>query len=162
MGILDLFKSHKEKIDCGSIKDSPDLYPTNSISLVMTQTESGKPATGWLDLAYEDYPFKKCCPFNLQFNVEIPENQTEREQLDFGTIEDYFINELKKGCITHLVARVATDFGFIMDVYVDNVEFASQKLADMYEDPNKLVEFGCGFNKDPKWKEYNRITKLIN
>lgn len=31
----------------------------------------------------------------------------------------------------------------------------------MYEDHNKLVEFGCGFNHDPKWKEYMRIAKLI-
>ena len=160
MGIFDLFKKEKESIDCNSIKDSTDLYPQNSISVVMVQTASGKPATGWVDLGYENYKYRKCCPFNLQFNIEISDNQTESDELDFGTIEDYFINELKKGCITHPVARVATDFGFIMDLYVDNAEFASQKLAEMYEDPNKLVEFGCGFNKDPKWKEYNKIIKL--
>jgi hypothetical protein len=160
MGILDIFKTNKEKIDCETYKESADLYPKNSISVVMVQTESGKPATGWVDLAYVDYKFKKCCPFNLQFSVEIPENNTESDELDFGTIEGYFINELKKGCITHPVARVATDFGFIMDIYVDDAELASKKLSEMYEDPNKLVEFGCGFNKDSKWKEYNRIAEL--
>lgn len=160
MGIFDIFKKNKENIDCESFKESVDLYPKNSISVVMVQTDSGKPATGWIDLAYMDYKYKKCCPFNLQFNVEISEKESESEELDFGTIEDYFINELKKGCVTHTVARVATDFGFIMDIYVDNSEFASKKLNEMYEDENKLVEFGCGFNHDPKWKEYNRITKL--
>lgn len=157
MGIFDIFKRDKKKIDCESIKESADLYPENSISVVMVQTDSGKPATGWIDLAYEDYKFKKCCPFNLQFSVEISENDTD---LDFGTIEDYFVNELKEGCITHPVARVATDFGFIMDVYIDNSDFASKKLTEMYEDPKKMVEFGCGLNRDPKWKEYHRITKL--
>lgn len=160
MGIFDLFKKDQDRIDCNSINDSPDLYPQHSISVVMVQTDTGKLATGWVDLAYVDYKYKKCFPFNLQFNIEISADQAESDQLDFGTIEDYFINELKKGCITHPVARVATDFGFIMDIYVDNAEFASQKLTEMYEDPNKLVEFGCGFNKDPKWKEYKRITKL--
>jgi hypothetical protein len=160
MGIFDIFKKDKEYIDCNSIKDSSDLYPQNSISVVMIQTDSGKPVTGWIDLAYVNYKYKKCCPFNLQFNVEISENENETKELDFGKVEDYFINELKKGCITHPVARVATDFGFIMDIYVDNSEFASKKLNEMYEDENKLVEFGCGFNHDPKWKEYSRITKL--
>lgn len=160
MGIFGIFKRGKENIDCNSIRDSADLYPQNSISVIMVQTDSGKAATGWVDLAYVNYKYKKCCPFNLQFNVEISDSQAESDELDFGTIEDYFINELKKGCVTHPVARVTTDFGFIMDMYIDDTKFASKKLAEIYEDPNKIVEFGCGFNKDPKWKEYNRITKL--
>lgn len=160
MGIFNLFKKEKKSIDCNSIKDSTDLYPKSSISVVLVQTDSGKPSTGWIDLAYVDYGYKKCFPFNLQFNIEIPENQKDSDKLEIETIEEYFVNELKKGCITHLIARVGTDFGLIMDMYIDNVHFASKKLAEMYEDPNKLVEFGCGFNKDPKWKEYNRITKL--
>ena len=118
------------------------------------------PATGWIDLAYVNYKFKKCCPFNLQLSVEIPDDENTLEDLDFGTIEDYFTNELKKICVTHPVARLATDFGFIMDFYVDKAESASEKLSELYEDPNKLVEFGCGFKNDPKWREYNRITKL--
>jgi len=160
MGLFDIFKRENKKVDCAAMRDSADVYPKNLISVIMLQTESGKPATGWVDLAYVEYEFKKCCPFNLQFSVEISENNTKSDELDDGTIEDYFINELKKGCITHPVARVATDFGFKMDMYVDNVDFASKKLAEMYENPNKLVEFGCGINSDPKWKEYNRITKL--
>lgn len=160
MGIFDIFKNDNEKVDCNSFKNSDELYPQNSFSVVMVKTDSGKPATGWVDLAYVDYKFKKCCPFNLQFSIEIIENETESKGIEFKTIENYFIDELKKGCITHLVARVATDFGFIMDVYIDNVEFATKKLSEMYADQNRLVEFGCGFNKDPKWKEYNRITKL--
>ena len=144
-------------MDWNLVKTSNQAYPENSISLIMVQTDSGNPATGWVDMAYTDYPYKKQCPFNLQFAIEIDENSGE---LDFGTIEDYFINALKKGCVVHPVARVATDFGCIMDVYVDDADFASKLLTEMHEDPNKIVEFGCGFNQDPKWKEYARITKL--
>jgi hypothetical protein len=160
MGIFNIFKMNSENLDCESIKESADLYPENSLSIILTQNELGLPVTGWIDLAYENYKFKKCCPYNLQFSVEISENNEESEPLDLGTIEDYFINELRKVCIAHPVARESTDFGFNMDVYVDNVEIASKKLIEMYEDPNKLVEFGCGFNHDPQWKEYNRIIKL--
>ena len=161
MRILDIFKPNNEKADCQSFKDATDIYPQNSISVIMVQTDSGKPATGWVDLGYTDYKFKKCCPFNLQFNIEISENDIESGSLDFGKIEDYFVDELKKGCIAHPVARVATDFGFIMDIYVDNPDFATKKLTEMYADPEKLVAFGCGFNHDPKWKEYKRIANLV-
>jgi len=157
MGLFDIFSSNKEKVDCNNFKNESKIYPENSISVVMTQSENGMPATGWVDMGYAEYKFKRCCPFNLQFTVEIPE---DNDELDFGTVEDYFVEELKKGCITHPVSRVATDFGFIMDIYVDDAEFASKKLTEMFEDENKIVEFGCGFNKDPKWKEYKRITKM--
>lgn len=159
MGIFDIFKGKKEDIDWNSVKNSDKIYPSNSISVIMTQSESGKPTTGWVDMGYIDYEFKRCCPYNLQFSVEIDESDSSKE-LDFETLEDYFVNELKKGCIVHPVARVATDFGFIMDLYIDDSEFAVETLGKLYENPNKLVEFGCGFNRDPKWKEYNRITKL--
>lgn len=161
MGIFDVFKRNKEVVDCESMKQSPELYPSPSISLVMVTTDSGKLGTGWVDLSYVNYPFKPCCSYNLQFTIEVPDDDEEQEEeLDFDTLENYFIQELKKGCIAHAVARVATDNGFIMDVYVDDVDFASKVLTEMYENPNKLVEFGCGVHHDPKWKEYNRITKL--
>ena len=156
MGIFDLFKRKQEDINWNSIKLSDGAYPQNSISLVVTQTEDGKPATGWIDMAYIDYKYKKYCPFNLQFSIEYKGS----EEPDVTTIEDYFIDALRKGCIVHPVARIATDFGFIMDLYVDDPEFASSTLTKLYENPNKIVEFGCGFNHDPAWKEYLRITKL--
>jgi len=122
--------------------------------------EDGTLANGWVDLAYMKYEFKRSCPYNLQFSIEINEHSLEHS--DVGTIEDYFIDELKKGCIVHPVSRVTTDFGFIMDVYIDNPDFAAKTLTALNENPNKLVEFGCGFNHDPKWKEYSRIVSLVN
>lgn len=160
MGLLDFLRGDKDLDDWDTVKTSKDVYPKNAFTILMVQTESGKPATGWVDLAYKDYPFKRNCSFNLQFTVEIDETDSNGNELDMGTVEDYFKDILQKGCIAHAVARVATDFGFIMDFYVDDATYASDTLAKLYDDPNKLVEFGCGFHKDPKWKEYKRITKL--
>ncbi|MEO0897169.1 MAG: hypothetical protein AAFY71_12265 [Bacteroidota bacterium] len=158
MGIFDFLKGNKGNINWDELRLTKEVYPANSISIVMTQSESGKPATGWVDLGYKEYEYKKYCPFNLQFNIWIDDSTPE--DLDMGTIEDYFSEILKKQCVVHPVARVATDFGMIMDLYIDNPEFAQTTLAELSESDKKLVEFGCGFNHDPKWKEYNRITKL--
>ena len=160
MGLLDFFRGNREKVDWETEKTGSEVYPENSISIVMVQGENGLPATGWVDLGYVDYKFKRQCPFNLQFTVEIGETDNEGNVLDMGTVEDYFVNILRKGCVAHPVARVATDFGFIMDFYVDDSDYAANTLSELFEDENKLVEFGCGVNRDPKWKEYKRITEL--
>ena len=158
MGLFDFLKRSNNKINWEEIRLTDAAYPSNSISIVMAQSESGKPATGWVDFGYTEYAYKKYCPFNLQFNIWIDE--TTPEDLDMGRIEDYFKDILKKECVVHPVARVATDFGMIMDLYIDNPDFAQQVIGDLSESDEKLVEFGCGFNYDPEWKEYNRITKL--
>ncbi len=158
MGLFDFLKGSKVKIDWEKIRLTEIVYPSNSISIIITQTESGKPATGWVDLGYKEYPYKQYCPFNLQFNIWLDE--TTPEGLDMGTIEDYFTNILKKECVSHCVSRVATDFGMIMDLYIDNPEFAQKILGELSESTDKLVEFGCGFNHDPEWKEYDIITNL--
>lgn len=160
MGITDLFKRSIAQVDCGSIKNAADLYPQSSFTLLMVQTEAGNPGTGWVDLGYVDYKYKACFPHNLQFEVDIFDKDVGSDDLDYGRIEDYFVNELKKGCIPHAVSRVTTDKGFIMDIYVDDSDYAMKKLAEMYDDPNKIVDFGCGFNPDPRWREYGRIIKM--
>ena len=155
MGLFDLFKRKEPTVNWEEVKHLEEVYPGNSISVITAQTEEGKLSTGWVDMAYVNYPYKGQCPYDLQFNVEIPED------LDMGTVEDYFVGKLREGCIAHPVSRLATDFGLIMDIYIDDQEFAAKMLQDLYLSEDKLVEFGCGFNHDPKWKEYMRITKHI-
>ena len=159
MGLFNFLKGNKNDLNWDELRLTEEVYPANSISVFMTQSERGKPSTGWVDLAYEEYAYKNYCPYNLQFNIWIDESTPE--DLDMGTIEDYFTNILKEECVVHAVARVVTDFGMIMDLYIDNPEFAQIKLGELSESNDKLVEFGCGFNHDPKWKEYNRITKMV-
>ena len=162
MSLLNFLNKNNQDINWDSLKNSNEVYPENSISIAMGQTESGKPATGWIDLGYQEYKFKKQCPYNLELSVEIDTQKEQNESIDMGTVEDYFINALKKGCVTHPISRMATDFGLIMDIYIDDVEFASNLLQEMFEGENKKYEFGCGFNKDPKWKTYNKIIKLLS
>jgi|SRR5690554_3174036 len=158
MGLLEFLKPNNDKINWEEIRLTDAVYPTNSISVIMTQSESGKPGTGWVDFGYKEYLYKRYCPFNLRFDIWIDE--TTPEDLDMGTIEDEFTDILKKGCVVHPVSRVATDFGMIMDLYIDNPDFAEKVLGELDESDEKLVEFGCGFYYDPKWKEYNRIMRL--
>ncbi len=155
MGLFDFLKAKKDDTNWDEIRLTDQVYPATSISILMIQSENGKPATGWVDLGYKDYAYKKHCPYNLQFNIWIDESTPE--ELDMATIEDYFTDILKKECVVHRVARVATDFGMIMDLYIDNPEFAQQILGELSESDDKLVEFGCGFNHDPKWQEFDRI-----
>lgn len=35
------------------------IYPPNSITLFLMDTEAGLPCTCWVDKAYTDYPYKK-------------------------------------------------------------------------------------------------------
>lgn len=137
------------------IRNTDSVYPKKSLAVIVTKTESGKPATGWINFGYEDYKFKKYCPCNLQFEIWIEDLPSEPEEM--AIIEEYFVKALQKECIVHKVARVSTDFGMIMDFYIDNPEYARKVLGELYENEDKIVEFGCGLNHDPNWEEYDRI-----
>ena len=54
------------------------------------------PTTGWDNIAYKEYVYKKYYPINSQFNVWI--DKTTPEDLEMGTIEDHLTNILKKVC----------------------------------------------------------------
>jgi len=53
-----------------------------AISLVMVQSESGLPATGWVNLGYVDYEFTKNCAYNLQFTVEIEATPSRKQKFE--------------------------------------------------------------------------------
>ncbi len=156
MGIVDFFK----KVDWNVVKQTTAVYPQNSFSLVMGKTDNGKVATGWINLAYKDYNFKKFCPYNFQLSIEIDNNKSQ--QVDIEYVENYFIDKLQKVCIVHAVSRMMIDDGMIMDFYIDNVDLAEKTFNELYQDPTKLVEFGCAINFDPRWEEYVRILTANN
>lgn len=159
MGIFNFLNRRKETKAWDLIRDTAEVYPQSSISILLIEDENQKMETGWIDMAYTTYPYKRFCPYNLQFSVETPDNDDKNSlELDLGAMEDCFIDELRKGCVAHAVSRLTTEFGFIMDLYVDDTAFASEKLSQMYADPNKPFEFGCGFKHDPNWKEFKRIA----
>ncbi|RZJ66648.1 MAG: DUF695 domain-containing protein [Flavobacterium sp.] len=160
MGLFDFFRRNSDHVDWESIQKSSDVYPEETIAVILTKTESGKAATGQINTAYVNYPYKKQCAYDLQFSVEMP-NEDNPDFPDMMSIEDFFLDALRKKCVAHRVSRVTTDFGFIMDVYVDDAQSAQEILTEINDRENLGFEFGCGFNYDPKWKEYKRVLKTF-
>jgi len=80
--------------------------------------------------------------------------------LDFHTIEEFFINELRKICVAHIVARVVTDKGINIEMYLEFLEPALKHLKRILEDPNRIVSFDCLVSKDPEWKAVSQLMKI--
>lgn len=132
--------------------DSNKVYPKNSITVFMMDTESGQPATHWVDKAYENYEFKQECMFNCYVTIDF-ENafNSQKKDFDIAEIEQYFANSLREVCICHIVARTTTDNGINIELYVDDVEEAIQKLNVLGDHPNRLVDFDCEIIEDENW-----------
>ena len=156
-----LFRKQYSNTDWEEIKKTDTVYPQNSISILRLKTESGKFGTGWVDKAYDKYPYKKFCPYNFLIKVDLTDNIAEKNpNLDMLTIEDFFRNELKKICIAHTVSRIVTDTGMNIEMYLEKQEPAMQHLQTILEDPDRLVSFSCEVNKDPKWDAVSGLLKL--
>jgi len=150
LGIL--FRNWFFKSKWEEIKKTDTIYPEHSISILRLKTESGKLATGWIDKAYKDYRYKKYCLYNFLIMVDLTDEIAQSNQeLDMGTIEDYFVNELRNICIAHIVARVATDKGFNIEMYLEDDDAAVNHLRSILDNPSRIVSFNCEVNIDPKW-----------
>ncbi|MGJ1261719.1 DUF695 domain-containing protein [Sphingobacterium spiritivorum] len=141
--------------------DTQSIYPANSITLFLMDTDSGKPATCWVDKAYADYPYKQECMFNCFISVDLlnDEFNLQNEDMDYGDIEDYFTQQLREVCVCHIVARITTDSGISIEMYVDDVESAIGKLNELEADPNRLVNFDCEISDDENW---DNVDNLLN
>jgi hypothetical protein len=129
------------------------IYPANSITVFMMDTESGKPATHWVDKAYKSYPYKKECMFNCFMTVDLTDGfNSKKQDLDIADIEKYFTAKLREVCVCHLVARITTDHGINLELYVDDVENTIHKLNELEADADRLVNFNCEINDDENWE----------
>ena len=81
------------------------------------------------------------------------------ENLDMGMMEDYFRNEFNKVCVSHLVSRIVTDNGIKIIIYAESKQKILLKLKEMYESPDKLVDFGCQIKEDKNWTS---VQPLLN
>lgn len=162
MGLFDkLFSKEETNVNWEEIKKTDKVYPPNSISILMLKTDSGKPGTGWVDKAYDKYPHKKYCPHNFLIMVDLTDSIAENNpDLDMGTIEDFFVDELRKVCVAHIVARVVTDNGMNIEMYLELQEPAMKHLQTILDNPNRLVSFSCEVNEDPKWTAVSGLMKL--
>ena len=159
MGIFD--KLFGTGIDWNKIKNTPAVYPQDSISILQLTTESGGMGTGWINKGYQDYKFKKFCPYNFLISVNLSDEISETNpDLDMGTIEDYFTDEMRKLGIAHIVARVVTDEGLNIEMYIENVKDSYEKLQELRVDPNRLVTFDVEVNEDPKWRAIRGLMNI--
>ena len=59
MGLFNFFRRNKKDINWDNLRLTKEVYPSSVISTLMTKSESGKLATGWVDLGYKEYPYKE-------------------------------------------------------------------------------------------------------
>jgi len=133
------------------IKRSDEVYPKNSISLLMLST-----GMGWVDKAYEKYPFRANCPWHLLISVDLSDNPG----LDVGKVEKFFAEELRKVGIAHTVARLGTANGLELEMYVENNEESINHLQAILNNPDRLVSFTYVIEEDPNWEEVKDLMGM--
>lgn len=138
--------------------DNGQIYPVNSFTVFMMDTENGRPETHWVDKAYTNYAFKNECKFNCYITVDFTDAfNAQKDHLDIVDIEKYFTTNLRAVCVCHLVARITTDTGINLELYVDDVEVAIQKLNELEDDTDRLINFDCEINEDEEWENVSEI-----
>jgi hypothetical protein len=162
MGVIKmLFGDKNDDALWKEIKIKGDAYPTNSISILMVRTESGKPGTGWVDKGYVNYEYKKFCPYYFLIKVDLTDAIAKlNSDLDMGTIENYFIDNIRNICVSHIVARLVNDKGLSIEIYSETNFLVLRKLQSMQTDNNRLVSFEVAVKKDPKWTVVERLLTL--
>ena len=162
MGLLKILFGDKNEIAFwNEVKEKDDAYPKNSISILMVRTGSGKPGTGWVDKGYLNYNYKKFCPYYFLIKVDLTDTIAKSNpDLDMGTIENYFVDNLRKICVSHMVARLVSDTGFSIEMYAETNFLILRKLQSMQTDNNRLVSFEVAIKKDPKWTVIDRLLTL--
>ncbi|MBW3517908.1 DUF695 domain-containing protein [Flavobacterium sp. NKUCC04_CG] len=140
--------------------DKMQIYPVNSITVFMMDTQNGKTETHWVDKAYKNYKFKKECKFNCYITVDFTDDfNAQQDQLDITDIEKYLTTNLREVCVCHLVARITTDVGINLEFYVDEVEEAIKRLNELEEDTDRLINFDCEITEDEEWEN---VFEILN
>lgn len=138
--------------------DNKKIYPTNSITVFMMDTESGKPAMHWVDKVYKNYEYKNQCKFNCYIIVDLTDHfNSKKQNIEIIDIENYFKTQLREVCVCHLVARITTDIGINLELYIDDVEKAIHKFNELEENADRLVNFSCEINDDENWENVDEI-----
>ncbi len=161
VGIVDEPLNTENSTDWKEVKKTAKVYPPNSIAVLMLKTNSGKPGTAWVDKGYDKYPYKRFCPYNFLIMVDLTDNIAKSNpNLDMGAIEDFFIDELRKVCVAHIVARVVTDKGMNLEMYLEFKEPTMTHLQTILNNPNRPVSFNYEVTDDPNWEAVSGLMEL--
>jgi len=161
MGFLNkIFGGTDNNIDWLAIKATDKVYPNHAISILKLKTKSGKTATGWLDKSYDQYEYKRFCPYNLLIKVSLHTHPAETAvDVDMEAIQDFFITEVRRVSIAHMVARIFTDEGVDLEIYVEQKQPVIQHL-DQLKDPSFIQSFTYEITRDPWWTAVSRLMNL--
>jgi len=145
------------------IKSSDELYPAGPIAILQIKSKKSGFLTGWINKGYKDYPYKTFCKQNFLIKVNFQDSRTTSEtNPDMATVEEYFCDNLRKLCVSHLVARLTTDDGLNLEMYLENKDAGMIALLNLSNDPNRLVSFSYENNYDPDWDAVQGLFQLID
>lgn len=148
-------------VDWEVVKSSNQIYPKHSFTLLKLTMLNGMLGTGWVDKSYRTYEFKEFCPFHIGISIDLTDKVAENNpDLDMGTIEDFFLDELKRICICHLVSRLVSDRGMELECYSEENEPIEQFLRKVSLAKDRLVSFIYQIDFDPKWKQVNKLLNI--
>jgi hypothetical protein len=162
MGLLNnLFGRSNGDVNWLDIKATDKVYPNHAIAVLMLKTRSGKPATGWLDKSYHQYEHKRFSPFNLLIKVTLHQQFAESAAATgMDAIQDFFITEVRRVSIAHMVARIVTDEGMNLEIYLEHKQPVIEHLDQLKDHPELYESFTYEINKDRKWTAVSRLMKL--
>jgi hypothetical protein len=156
-----LFGNKPSVVDWETVKHSDQIYPEHSFTILKLTMQNGKLGTGWVDKSYKKYEFKEFCPYHIGISIDLTDKISENNpDLDMGTIEDFFSDELKRKCVCHVVSRLISDRGMEIECYSEENEPIEQFLKKISLAENRLVSFNHEIVYDPKWKRVNRLLNL--
>jgi hypothetical protein len=156
-----LFRNKPTEVDWETEKYSDEIYPKHSFTLLKLTMRDGKLGTGWVDKSYRKYKFKEFCPYHIGISIDLTDKVAgNNPDLDMGTIEDFFSDELKRICICHFVSRLVSDRGMEIECYSEENEPIELFLRKVSLAENRLVSFNHEIVYDPKWKQVNRLLSL--
>ncbi len=162
MGFLnDFFGRPSNNTEWLAIKTTGNVYPIPAISILRLTTKSGKAATGWLDKSYHQYAYKRFSPYNLLVNVALPKQPAETTaDIDMEAIPHFFITEVRRVSIAHIVARIVTDKGMDLEIYLEQKQPVIKHLDQLRDNPALFDSFTYEIIRDPRWTAVDGLMKL--
>ena len=157
-----------KKIDWDQIKqDVSKVHPKREIVIYTLSSINGT-SLAWVNVSYSNYQYRKFCRFCVEIEIELGEKDKKtldldeykmqlelggigNKKLDFDSIENYFADKLFGNCTALVLYINTTEKGFEIEIYVDNLEKATDRLNEMKFDTNRIFNFDFKITEDENW-----------
>lgn len=144
------------KVNWDTIKNNHTIiYPEKDIAMyTLSNPEVSKLC--WTDISYAFYKFRSFCKYHFVIQSEEVDLRTIR----FNDVEAYFKEKLREICVAHIVIIKKADKGFETkykgfktDIYVDNLEKATEQLHHLQNDTSRIFDFEYTVSEDDNWTD---------